>query len=94
MPNHARQTPPGTTPEERRRRDEYLRDLHATFASDTAKRVLRVWRAAYGVDRPRFQFNPVSGNICDPITAAFADGKASVILEIEAHLAESPDATE
>lgn len=62
-------------------REAYLRDLEATFGSDAGKRTLRRLRAATGCDKPRFR-NQAPGKGPNPLTAAFYDGQASVILQI------------
>lgn len=77
--------------EAQRQREEYLRALRAVFHSDPGRTVLRYLRAATGVDRPRFEFQP-GGRGPNPITAAFHDGRASVVLDIEKHLAIPEDA--
>lgn len=66
------------------------RDLREVFLSEAGQRVLRRLHAAAGTQSPRFRFNP-DGRGPNPIAAAFYDGQASVVLEIERRLALAED---
>lgn len=89
---HAPQTNPQEDPEQQRL--AILRAFRATFTTEAGTRTLDHLRAATdtlpGKQRPVF-LPSADGKYC-PLTAAFRDGRRSLILEIEAILATPEDA--
>lgn len=88
---HDRRSPrnPRTEEKERQAREAEEganRDLREVFGSEAGQRVLRLLHTAAGTDRPRFRFTE-AGRGPNPLAAAFYDGQASVVLEIERRLA-------
>lgn len=93
MPHDPRR--PNTRTQEKTREAEEeraaaLRDLRETFSTPAGKRTLARLHAATGTSKPRFRFH-AEGRGPNPIAAAFYDGQASVILQIEADLATPED---